>query len=98
MNEFPSDFLSGAIAAGNVIIGVLFLKFWRRTRDPLFRIFAGANVELGAAWQKRSEQTGNDYLSVKLDDPSFPAPIYATLTQIEGEEGYQLIWSRPTRD
>jgi uncharacterized protein (DUF736 family) len=64
-------------------------------RGPHFRIFAAGNVELGAAWQKRSEQ-GNDYLSVKLDDPSFPAPIYATLTQVEGEDGYQLIWSRPT--
>ncbi|AYG64253.1 DUF736 domain-containing protein (plasmid) [Rhizobium jaguaris] len=66
-------------------------------KGPHFRIYAG-NVELGAAWQKRSEQTDRDYLSVKLDDPSFPAPIYATLTEVDGEEGYQLIWSRPNRD
>lgn len=66
-------------------------------KGPQFRIFAGA-VELGAAWQKRSEQTDRDYLSVKLDDPSFPAPIYATLSEVEGEDGYQLIWSRPNRD
>jgi uncharacterized protein (DUF736 family) len=66
-------------------------------KGPHYRIFA-ANVELGAAWQKRSEQTGRDYLSVKLDDPSFPGPIYATLTEVEGEDGYQLIWSRPNRD
>jgi uncharacterized protein (DUF736 family) len=55
------------------------------------------NVELGVAWQKRSEND-RDYLSVKLDDPSFPAPIYATLTEVEGEDGYQLIWSRQNRD
>ncbi|TIW02925.1 MAG: DUF736 domain-containing protein, partial [Mesorhizobium sp.] len=24
--------------------------------------------------------------------------IYATLTEVEGEDGYQLIWSRPNRD
>jgi uncharacterized protein (DUF736 family) len=65
-------------------------------KGPQFRVFAG-NVELGAAWQKTSEQ-GRDYLSVKLDDPSFPAPIYATLTEVEGEDGLQLIWSRSTRD
>ena len=65
-------------------------------KGPHFRIYAG-NVELGAAWQKTSEQ-GRDYLSVKLDDPSFPAPIYATLTEVEGEDGLQLIWSRPNRD
>ena len=65
-------------------------------KGPHFRIFAG-NVELGAAWQKVSAE-GRDYLSVKLDDPSFPAPIYATLIEVVGEEGLQLIWSRPNRD
>ena len=65
-------------------------------KGPHFRIFSG-NVELGAAWQKVSAE-GRDYLSVKLDDPSFPAPIYATLIEVEGEEGLQLIWSRPNLD
>lgn len=70
-----------------------------RTSDkaPDFRVLAG-NVEFGAAWQKTSKETERDYLSVKLDDPSFPAPIYATLIEMEGEEGLQLIWSRPNRD
>ncbi|QEE43330.1 DUF736 domain-containing protein (plasmid) [Rhizobium sp. WL3] len=66
-------------------------------KGPQYRIFAGS-VEFGAAWQKRSAETDRDYLSVKLDDPSFPAPIYATLTEVEGEDGHQLIWSRPNRD
>ena len=66
-------------------------------KGPHFRIFAG-NVELGAAWQKTAKDTERDYLSVKLDDPSFPAPIYATLIEVEGQEGLQLIWSRPNRD
>lgn len=63
---------------------------------PDFRVFAGT-TEFGAAWKKKSDK-GNDYLSVKLDDPSFPAPIYATLIEVDGEEGLQLIWSRPNRD
>ena len=66
-------------------------------KGPQFRIFSGA-VELGAAWQKTAKDTERDYLSVKLDDPSFPNPIYATLVEVEGQEGLQLIWSRPTRD
>ncbi len=66
-------------------------------KGPHFRIFSGA-VELGAAWQKHSDQRDRDYLSVKLDDPSFPSPIYATLVEVEGEDGLQLIWSRPNRD
>lgn len=60
-------------------------------KGPDFRIIA-AGVELGAAWKKTSDK-GNDYLSVKLDDPSFPAPIYASLVESEGED-LALIWSR----
>jgi len=31
---------------------------------------------------------------VKLDDPSFNAPIYANLFDDDGAETYTLIWSR----
>ena len=59
-------------------------------KGPDFRIFAG-QTEFGAAWKKTSREN-RDYLSVKLDDPSFPAPIYASL--VDADEGYSLIWSR----
>ena len=38
------------------------------------------------------------YLSVKLDDPSFPAPIYASLVEAEDGESHNLIWSRRNGD
>ena len=60
---------------------------------PTHRVFVG-KAEIGAAWTKRSNE-GRDYLSVKLDDPSFTAPIYANLFDDEGGETYSLIWSRP---
>jgi uncharacterized protein (DUF736 family) len=59
-------------------------------KAPDFRIFAGA-TGFGAAW-KRTSRENRDYLSCKLDDPSFPVPIYASL--VDAEEGYALIWSR----
>jgi uncharacterized protein (DUF736 family) len=59
-------------------------------KAPDYRIFAGA-IEFGAAWKKTSREN-REYLSVKLDDPSFPAPIYASL--VEGEDGHNLIWAR----
>ena len=59
-------------------------------KAPDFRIFSG-QTEFGAAWKKTSREN-RDYLSVKLDDPSFPAPIYASL--VDADEGYSLIWSR----
>ncbi len=58
---------------------------------PDFRVLAGT-TEFGAAWKKQSDK-GNSYLSVKLDDPSFAAPIYASLVETETEE-LALIWSR----
>ena len=51
------------------------------------------NAEVGAVWPKRSGE-GSDYLSVKLDDPSFNAPIYANLFDDKDAETYTLIWSR----
>ncbi|UPJ48470.1 DUF736 domain-containing protein [Bradyrhizobium sp. 200] len=63
---------------------------------PSHRVFVG-RAEIGAAWSKRSEE-GRDYLSLKLDDPSFTAPIYANLFEDEGGEGYTLLWSRPRRN
>ena len=50
---------------------------------PDYRLQA-AGHDIGAAWKKTSE-AGRPYVSVTLDDPSFPATVYARL--IEGEDG-----------
>jgi uncharacterized protein (DUF736 family) len=42
------------------------------------RTMAG-NVEIGAAWQRTSKEN-TPYHSVKPDDPSFPASIFASRT------------------
>lgn len=41
------DFLSGAATFGFLVAGMFFLRFWRRTRDPLFLAFAAAFWLLG---------------------------------------------------
>jgi uncharacterized protein (DUF736 family) len=62
---------------------------------PDYRIVAGT-FEIGAAWKKLSK-ADRPYLSATLDDPSFPATIYARL--VEGEDGtHNLIWSRSKGD
>jgi uncharacterized protein (DUF736 family) len=61
-------------------------------RSPDYRVAANG-VELGAGWSRTAKDTGTEYVSVKLDDPSFTGPVYATLVQ--GEKGeHKLIWSR----
>ena len=59
-------------------------------KAPDLRALAG-NIEIGAAW-KRTSKENTVYHSVKLDDPSFPAPIYANLVEVES--GHALVWSR----
>jgi uncharacterized protein (DUF736 family) len=63
---------------------------------PDYRIVAAGGFDIGAGWKKVS-RAERPYLSVTLDDPSFPATIYARL--VEGEDGvHNLIWSRSKGD
>jgi uncharacterized protein (DUF736 family) len=66
-------------------------------KAPDYRIFSGA-TDFGAAWKKTARDSDREYLSVKLDDPSFAAPIYASLVKVDGDDGFTLIWSRRSGD
>ena len=59
-------------------------------KAPDLRVIV-SGVEIGAAW-RRTSKDDRTYHSVKLDDPSFPAPIYANLVAVD--DGYALVWSR----
>jgi uncharacterized protein (DUF736 family) len=61
---------------------------------PSHRVLIG-DAEVGAAWSKRTSDD-RPYLSVKLDDPSFVAPIFAQLFE-NGEVEFDLVWNRPVR-
>jgi uncharacterized protein (DUF736 family) len=89
-NEFQGEIVTLSLQTRNVRI----VPEGTRANDnaPSHRVYVG-RAEIGAVWSKRSSE-GRDYLSVKLDDPSFNAPIYANLFEDEGGEGYSLIWSR----
>jgi uncharacterized protein (DUF736 family) len=90
-NEFTGEIVTLSVQAKNVRI----VPETSRSGDnaPSHRVYCG-RVEIGAAWSKRSNEN-RDYLGLKLDDPSFNAPIYANLFDDEDGEGYSLIWSRP---
>lgn len=88
---FEGEIVTLALQARNVRL----VPETNRTNDnaPNFRVYLG-RIDLGACWQKRSNE-GRTYLSLKLDDPSFAAPIFANLFADEDGEGYSLIWTRP---
>ncbi len=92
-NNYTGEIVTLSVQAKNVRI----VPEDSRASDnaPSHRVFVG-KAEIGAAWAKRSNE-GRDYLGLKLDDPSFTAPIFANLFDDEEGEGYSLIWSRPSR-
>ncbi len=92
-SEFTGEIVTLSVQAKNVRIVP---ETGRSSENaPSHRVFVG-RAEIGAAWAKRSNE-GRDYLGLKLDDPSFTAPIFANLFDDEDGDGYSLIWSRPSR-
>ena len=87
-NEYQGEIVTLSVQAKGVRIVP---ETNRNDNAPSHRVYVG-RAEIGAAWSKRSNE-GRDYLSVKLDDPSFTAPIYANLVADDGES-FTLIWSR----
>ncbi|UCI09505.1 DUF736 domain-containing protein [Mesorhizobium sp. B1-1-8] len=92
-NEFTGEIVTLSVQAR----GVRIVPETRANGEnaPSHRVFVG-RAEIGAAWAKQSNE-GRNYLGLKLDDPSFTAPIFANLFDDEDGEGYSLIWSRPNR-
>ena len=92
-NEYQGEIVTLSVQTK----GVRIVPEVNRSNDnaPSHRVFVG-RAEIGAAWSKRSNE-GRDYLSLKLDDPSFNAPIFANLFDDEDGEGFTLIWSRSRR-
>ena len=88
-----NDGFTGTVRTLTLNVKVKFVRNDKGSENaPDYRIQAGTGYDIGAAWKKVS-QSERPYLSVTLDDPSFPATIYARL--IEEEDGtHNLIWSR----
>ena len=89
-NEYQGEIVTFSVQAR----GVRIVPEANRSNDnaPSHRVYVG-RAEIGAAWSKRSSE-GRDYLSLKLDDPSFANPIFANQFDDEDGEGFTLIWSR----
>jgi uncharacterized protein (DUF736 family) len=67
----------------------------RGNNSPDYRVMV-AGHEIGAAWNKVS--TGEEkkkYISVTMDDPSFPHRVNCSLFEREDGKGYDAVWNRP---
>lgn len=60
---------------------------------PDYRVYAGG-AELGAGWWEKSKDDEREYVALKLDDPSFAAPIRAAFFENAEERTGVLVWRR----
>ena len=72
--------------------------FGKTDKAPTHRVLIPGGGEIGAAWTNTSEQSGETYLSLKLDAPEMREPVYCNTGPAAGtdpEEGLlSLIWNR----
>ena len=101
----PNGSMTGDLAMKSYTGRVLFApnSDRRGANAPDFRIFGasdrGGRFEMGAAWIKTRADGQGTFVSVKLDYPELPTPVYATLGQLAGQDDDDLlavIWNRPT--
>jgi len=92
-NDYTGEIVTLSVQAK----GVRIVPEANRSNDnaPSHRVMVG-RAEIGAAWSKTSNE-GREYLGLKLDDPSFNAPIYANLFADDEGGTFSLIWSRPAK-
>jgi uncharacterized protein (DUF736 family) len=63
--------------------------------QPDYRVLSGS-IEVGAGWNRRSETSGRDYVSLSLAAPEFgPRRLYANLGRAAGgdDNSFALIWN-----
>ena len=66
----------------------------RGEKSPDYRVYCQSSGpgEIGAAWKR--ESNGQEQLSVRIDDPSFSAPLDCRLIKTGAEHRYSLLWER----
>ena len=70
-------------------------------RAPAFDVLALAAdrrswVKVGAVWEYTSNETGECFLSGRIDDPSLDKPIDVALFR-QNDDSYNVAWRRPQR-
>lgn len=63
--------------------------------QPDYRV-TSEGVEIGAGWNRRSQSSGQDYVSLSLAAPEFgPRRLYANLGRAAGEaeDRFAVIWN-----
>lgn len=91
--------LEGMLATLNVTAPIAIIPNARKAKDsePDFRVVSRKNgFELGAGWNRFSQATGAEYVSVSLSAPEF-GTIYGNIANAPGDDQTKkvIIWNPP---
>lgn len=91
--------LEGTLATLNVTAPIAIIPNGRKSKDsePDFRVVSRKNgFELGAGWNRFSQTTGAEYVSVSLSAPEF-GTIYGNVANAPGDDCMKkvIIWNPP---
>lgn len=100
LTEKSDGTFEGNLATLNVSAPIAMLPNNRKTKDaePDWRIISRKNgFELGAGWNRFSQNTGAEYISVTLSAPEF-GTIYGNVANAPGEDAKKkvIIWNPPS--
>lgn len=87
----------GQLATLSIRQNIHFVKKKKASENqPDFIVLAG-DIEIGAAWIKKSMSSGKEYVSLSLAAPEFgPRTLYANLGRSAGskdENEFAIIWN-----
>ncbi len=88
----------GQIRTLSIRTDVEIVRNSRKSSDvqPDYRVVA-SGAEIGAGWLRRSETSGNTYVSLSLAAPEFgPRRLYANLGRAAGQDdddAFAIIWN-----
>lgn len=87
----------GHLATLSIRANIQFVKTRKKNESqPDFQVMAN-DIEIGAAWWRRSLSSGNEYLSISIAAPEFGnRTLYANLGRAAGsdsEDDFAIIWN-----
>ncbi|MGN6096615.1 MAG: DUF736 domain-containing protein [Bosea sp. (in: a-proteobacteria)] len=91
--------MDGTLTTLNVTAPISIIPNARKAKDsePDFRVVSRKNgFELGAGWNRFSQNTGAEYVSVSLSAPEF-GTIYGNIANAPGDDPSKkvIIWNPP---
>lgn len=91
--------LEGTLATLNVTAPIAIIPNGRKSKEnePDYRVISRKNgFELGACWNRFSQTTGAEYISVSLSAPEF-GTIYGNIANAPGDDPSKkvIIWNPP---